>query len=111
MNRMEEEVCVGQCQINWTEWRSYQFKSLRACCNTTSFSVTVPSTAGATFGPVYYADEVSERFIEIVYGISWVDFVLKFQGFAMAGIKGKSLYHQLTKSTDTHIDIRSGKEP
>ena len=44
-----------------------------------------------------------KQFIEIVYGISWVNFVLKFQGSAMAGIKGKSLYHQLTKSTDTHI--------
>ena len=76
-----------------------------------SIQCSVPSTAGVTFGPIYYADEVSERFIEIVYGILWVNFVLKFQGFAMAGIKGKLLYHQLTKSTDTHIDIRSGKEP
>ncbi len=110
MNHMEEEVCVSQFKINRTECLYCKLKSLHACCNTTLFSVTVPSGTGATFGPVYYADEVSKRFIEIVYGMSWVDFVLKFQGFAMAGIKGL-LSCKLRKSSDTHINIRCQKEP
>jgi hypothetical protein len=37
---------------------------------------------------MYFADEVSMRLLEMVYGIAWSDFVLKFHGFAMVGIKG-----------------------
>jgi hypothetical protein len=61
---------------------------LRERCSTTSFAITVPSSPAATFGPAYYADDVSERFVEMILGMSWVDFVLKFHGFAMAGLKG-----------------------
>ncbi|KAF8522985.1 hypothetical protein JB92DRAFT_2827420 [Gautieria morchelliformis] len=63
LNRMEEEL-----------------KALRARCATSSLAVTVPSKPGLAIGPSYYADEVSERFMEMVYGVSWIDFVTKFNG-------------------------------
>ncbi|KAF8531757.1 hypothetical protein JB92DRAFT_2848659 [Gautieria morchelliformis] len=65
-----------------------ELKALRARCTTSSLAVTVPSKPGLAIGPSYYADEVSERFMEMVYGVSWIDFVTKFNGFATAGIRG-----------------------
>ena len=51
--------------------------------------VTVPVSTDASFGPSFYNDDVSARFLEFVYCISWSDFALKFHGFVVAGIKGE----------------------
>ena len=51
----------------------------------------VPSTTAASFGASFYTDEISQRFLELVYGISWSDFALKYQGFAMSGLQGTYL--------------------
>ncbi|KAF8525664.1 hypothetical protein JB92DRAFT_2875620 [Gautieria morchelliformis] len=57
-----------------------ELKALRARCATSSLAVTVPLKPGLVIGPSYYADEVSECFMEMVYGVSWIDFVTKFNG-------------------------------
>ncbi|KAF8507654.1 hypothetical protein JB92DRAFT_2958584 [Gautieria morchelliformis] len=53
-----------------------ELKALHARCATLSLAVTVPLKPGLAIGPSYYADEVSERFMEM------------FNGFATAGIRG-----------------------
>jgi hypothetical protein len=68
-----------------------QLSNLGSYCSTSSLVITVQTEADQANGPLYTADNVTWDFIEVVLGMEFDAFCLKFEAYAMGSIQDKCL--------------------
>jgi hypothetical protein len=52
-------------------------------------AITVRTQADQSNGPIYTVDNTARDFIEVVLGMEFDDFCLKYEAYAVCSIKGR----------------------
>ncbi|KAF8583493.1 hypothetical protein K439DRAFT_1617412 [Ramaria rubella] len=67
---------------------TFQLKNLSSQCATASLAVTVRTEPSHSNQPMTYRDDILQDFIELLFGMDFDEFALKFEAYALFHIKG-----------------------
>ncbi|KAF8575477.1 hypothetical protein K439DRAFT_1623567 [Ramaria rubella] len=65
-----------------------ELKDLGACCGTSSLAMTVCTEATQSNAPIVHHDEISRDFIELLFGMDFDEFAVKFEAYALFRVQG-----------------------
>ncbi|KAF8585659.1 hypothetical protein K439DRAFT_1615791 [Ramaria rubella] len=65
-----------------------ELKNISLRCSTASLAVTVQTESSHSNQPITYHDDISQDFIELLFGMDFNEFALKFEAYALFRIKG-----------------------